>query len=113
MPWNKLAAIGDWNTVFPLKAIGIDVFPIEEPSQAPKILTKISRDNQYGVIFISEDLAEFVQKEMRQLAWLDLPAVILIPHVSGSKGLGLSVVRETMKKAAGRDILSDSDAKSK
>lgn len=109
MPWNKLAAIGDWNTVFPLKAIGIDIFPVEEPFNASRILKQIARDNQYGVIFVAENLAEFIQDEMKQLAWVDLPAVILIPHVSGSEGLGLSIIRETMKKAAGRDILGDND----
>ncbi len=107
MSWNKLAALGDWSTVFPLKAIGIETFTAAEPAEAPKLLRKLAHSKDYGIIFVVETLFEYIDEVMSEFAGQDLPAIILIPQVSGSEGLGLSIIRETMKKAAGRDILTE------
>lgn len=107
MSWNKLAAIGDWSTVFPLKAIGIEAHPVNNPDEAPKILLQLAQSKKFGVIFIVETLISQVQSVMKEFSGHDLPAIILIPSVAGSEGLGISIIRETMKKAAGRDILAE------
>ncbi len=107
MSWSKLAAIGDWSTVFPLKAIGIESHAIDDPAEAPKLLRKLAHSKEFGVIFVVETLHSAVQDVLEEFSGKDLPAIILIPQVSGSIGLGTSIIRETMKKAAGRDILSE------
>ncbi len=107
MSWNKIAALGDWSTVFPLKAIGIETHIANEPAEAPKLLRKLAHSKEFGIIFVVETLYEYIDEVMREFAAQDLPAIILIPQVSGSEGLGLSIIRETMKKAAGRDILTE------
>lgn len=109
MSWNKLAAIGDWSTIFPLKTIGIEVHSIDDEADAPKLLRKLAHSKQFGIIFVVENLYEQVYDVMREFAAQNLPAIILIPKISGSEGLGVSIIRETMKKAAGRDIMAEEE----
>ncbi len=109
MSWTKLAAIGDWSTVFPLKAIGIDVHPVDDIQAAPKILRKLAISKDYAIIFVAEKLLEQIHEVMLEFADSNLPAIILIPSVAGSEGLGTSIIRDTMKKAAGRDIMAEED----
>ncbi len=107
MPWSKLAAIGDWSTVFPLRAVGIESHAVDDPAEAPKLLRQLAQSREFAVIFITEGLLAYVGDVMREFAESDLPAIIIIPEVSGSRGLGASIIRETMKKAAGRDIMAE------
>lgn len=109
MSWNKLAAIGSWSTVFPLKAIGIEAHPIDKPDEAPKILRKLAHSKEFGIIFVEEAFLELVHDVLKEFSDSDLPSIILIPSVAGSKGLGTSIIRDTMKKAAGRDIMAEED----
>jgi len=109
LSWTKLAAIGNWSTVFPLKAIGIDVHPIEKPDDAPKILRKLAHSKEFGIIFVEEAFLDLVHDVLDEFADSELPSVILIPSVAGSQGLGTSIIRDTMKKAAGRDIMAEDD----
>ncbi len=107
MSWNKLAALGEWSTVFPLKSCGIDVTVVLTPEDAPKMLRKLVLSKEYAVIFVQESLHSVLHDTMREFSELDVPAIILIPSVSGSEGYGLGIIRDTMKKAAGRDILAE------
>ena len=107
MEWNKIAAVGDFETVFPLKAIGLEVFPIKNSSDAPQTLRKLATCGEYGVIFITENILEQTREVVSEFADKDIPAIIVVPSITGSEGLALSIVRETMKRAAGRDIMSE------
>ncbi|MCD6595080.1 V-type ATP synthase subunit F [bacterium] len=107
MSWNKIAAIGDWSTVFPLKAIGIEAHSIAENDDAAKLLRHLANSKEFGIIFVQENLLERIHPVMEEFLDKDLPAIILIPSVSGSEKLGISIIRDTMKKAAGRDILAE------
>ena len=106
MSWNKLAAIGDRGTILPLKAVGIDAHIIEDAAEAPGTLRRLAQSKEYGIIFVVEALLEHVREVMNEFSGHDLPAIILIPHISGSEGRAASIIRETMKKAAGYDVVA-------
>ncbi len=109
MSWNKIAAIGEWSTVFPLKSVGIEVFPVEDVEDVAKLLRHLAHSKEYGIIFVQETLLEQIEDVRAEFGESDLPAIILIPSVAGSTGLGLSIIRETMKKAAGRDVMTEEE----
>ncbi len=109
MPWNKLAAIGDFSTVFPLKAIGIEVHPVDDNEDVAKILRNLAISKEFGIIFVTESLLKPAQEVMNEFLDKEMPAIITIPSISGSLGLGVSRVREIMKRAAGRDIMAEED----
>ena len=107
MSWNKIAAVGEWSTVFPLKSVGIEVFPTEEIDDVNRLIRHLAHTREYGIIFVQETLYEQIEPVRSEFADRDLPAIILIPSVSGSEGLGVSIIRETMKRAAGRDVMGE------
>ncbi|HDG68472.1 MAG TPA: hypothetical protein ENG11_04935 [candidate division Zixibacteria bacterium] len=107
MSWSKIAAVGGWSTVFPLKSVGIEVFPTEDIEDVGKFIRHIARSREYGIIFVEESLYDEIADVRAEFADSDLPAIILIPSVSGSEGLGTSIIRETLKRAAGRDIMAE------
>ena len=64
---------------------------------------------KYGEIYITEALAsqleELIEKYKTQL----LPAIILIPGVSGNTGAGVRGVKKSVEQAVGSDILFGSE----
>ena len=53
---HKIAVIGDKNSVLAFKALGLDVFTVTDDLEARKTVNRLAK-NQYGVIFITEQIA--------------------------------------------------------
>jgi len=87
--------------------MGIDEYPVQEIDDIPKLLRNLALSKEFGIIFVQENLLEQIEEVIAEFADKDLPAIILIPSVSGSEKLGVSIIRNTMKKAAGRDIMAE------
>jgi len=101
----KAAAIGDRDSVIGLSALGLEIFPAEEAQQAARLLQRLAGSG-YAVIYITEALAARIPSEIGKYRYERVPAVILIPSVSGNTGAGLANVRISMEKAVGADILN-------
>lgn len=100
----KIAVMGDRDSVYGFAALGLDTFPIEEEKAGARLLKKLA-DEQYAVIYITEQLAELLKDELSKLAERPLPAVIPIPGVYGNTGIGMRAVNESVIKAVGSDIV--------
>ena len=57
------------------------------------------------MIYITESLAAQIEHEIEKLREQVVPAVILIPGVSGNTGKGIESVRKSVEQAVGSDIL--------
>lgn len=108
MSTSNIAVIGDRDSVLCFNAIGVDVFPVVDVEGAKRTFEDVYGGN-YAVIFITEEFAAKIEDKLREVAWRPLPSVVLIPNNRGSLGLGLSKVRETVKKAVGADIFAESE----
>ena len=62
-------------------------------------------DDDYAVIYITEQAAQTVKEEIQKYRSKRFPAIILIPGSQGSLGLGMRAVKESVEKAVGADIL--------
>ncbi|MCR5527035.1 MAG: V-type ATP synthase subunit F [Lachnospiraceae bacterium] len=100
----KIAVIGDWDSIYGFGALGLDTFPLTDPIEATKKLRELA-DNDYAVIYITESLASKIKAEVDRYRELRLPAIILIPGVSGNTGDGIMAVRKSVEQAVGSDIL--------
>ena len=100
---DKIAVIGDKDSVLAFKAAGADVFPVRNDEEASETLKKASRT--YSVIFITETLAESISETLDRYKARPFPAVIPLPSASGSTGLGMRNISENVEKALGTDIL--------
>ncbi|WP_027107562.1 V-type ATP synthase subunit F [Lacticigenium naphthae] len=101
---RKIGVIGDKDSVLPFKMLGFDVYFADEGIQARKAVDRLA-DEDYGIIFLTEQLAEQIPDTIRRYDEKITPAVILIPNHAGSLGIGKKRVQENVEKAVGQNIL--------
>lgn len=104
----KIAVMGDRDSVYGFAALGLDVFPLEEPSEAIKTL-RLLAENNFGIIYITEALGAKMETEIATYRFQKLPAIILIPGVSGNTGKGILNVKKSVEQAVGADILFNNE----
>lgn len=100
----KIGVIGEKDAVLGFKALGFSVFSVESRDQAAKTLTELAKDD-YAFIYITEQTAAGIEHEINQYREERFPAVIPIPGVQGSLGIGMQGVKRCVEKAVGADIL--------
>jgi len=100
----KIGVIGEKDAVLGFKALGFNVFPTESREDAARILSELAKDN-YAVVYITEQTAAQIENEINQYREDRFPAVIPIPSIQGSMGIGMQGIRKCVEKAVGADIL--------
>ena len=103
----KIAVIGGRETVLGFKALGLDVFPVEDGAEAKPLLRRLAQDtvNTYAIIYVEENLAEELDSEIEKYKDKARPAIILIPGKDGPLSLGQNALRAAVERAVGSDIL--------
>ena len=100
---DKIAVIGDKDSVLAFKAVGADVFPVTDAPDAEEVLKKLART--YAIVFINESIASEISDVVDRYKAKPYPAVIPIPGSSGSNGYGMSGIDKNVEKAIGTNIL--------
>lgn len=100
----KIGVVGDKDSVLAFKAIGIDVYPVVEVEEARKTIDKMAANN-YGVIFVTEQVAKDLEETIERYNKIMVPAIILIPSNQGSLNIGMQRIRDNVEKAVGVNIL--------
>ena len=95
----KIAVMGDRDSIYGFAALGLEPFPL-----TGKKLRELG-ESGYAVIYITEALAAQVEPEIDRFREADLPAIILIPGVSGNTGRGIMAVKKSVEQAVGSDII--------
>ena len=100
----KIAVLGDYDSIYGFATLGLDTYPVYDPTEAVRTLRRLA-DGNYAVIYITEALAAEIDEELNRYRSQRLPAIILIPGVSGNTGSGVKGVRKSVEQAVGSDIL--------
>jgi V/A-type H+-transporting ATPase subunit F len=100
----KAAVIGSRESVSGFAALGLNVFPETEPEKIAKLINKLAQ-NDFAVIYITEAAANGVSDTISKYRSQKLPAIIMIPGVTGNTGEGMRNLHESVEKAVGSDIL--------
>ena len=100
----KIGVIGDKDSILAFKALGIDVFPVVDPAEARRQVDLLGR-NKYGIIFITEQIAELIPETIERYNNQIVPAVILIPNNEGTLNIGIDRINKNVEKAIGSNIL--------
>ena len=103
---NKIAVIGDKDSVLGFKSLGLDVFFADESASTSKLIHDCAKE-EYSIVFITEQAAKDAKPAIDKYKSLPFPAIILIPNNKGTLGLGLASIRENIEKAIGADIFSE------
>ncbi len=103
----KIAVIGNGDSVIGFKALGLDIFAVDNCEQARQTLREITKpaEDEYAIIYIEETMAADMLTDISKYKSRPSPAIILIPGRDGPIGLGQSALKEAVEKAVGSDIL--------
>ena len=100
---HKIAVMGDMASIYGFAALGFDILPCESREEALAAL-KNCTEGQVGVVYVTEKVASLISEEIRALRDDPVPAVILIPGLSGNTGEGRRCVEESVEKAIGTKL---------
>lgn len=102
--YKKIGVVGDKDSILAFKAIGIEAFPVVGSEEARKTVDRLAME-EYGVIFITEQVASTIEETIERYNDKMLPAVILIPSNQGSLNIGMQKISDNVEKAVGVNIL--------
>lgn len=101
---SKVGVIGDKDSVMGFLALGIDTFTAYEPEEIKKTIRRLIEED-YAIIYITEQASLLAKDYIARFKDEPLPAIIVIPGIGASLGLGMNEIRESSKRAIGVDIL--------
>lgn len=100
----KIGVIGDAQSVLGFKAVGLSAFPCQDSAEAKRTLHRIAKE-EYAIIYITESLCKDLIEEIEKYKDERIPAIIPIPGMDGSLGIGIANVKKSVERAVGADIL--------
>ena len=102
----KIGAVGDRESVLAFKAFGLETVPADTPEEAKNAIRRME-DEEFSIIFLTEQLAEGLPELITEYAEKPSPAVIMIPGSKGSLGIGMAAISAAVEKAVGADIFAE------
>jgi V/A-type H+-transporting ATPase subunit F len=100
---KKLAIVGGKTSSLGFRAVGLDAYIVPEPEEGPRVWSEIPLQD-YGLIFVTEPVYQVLAVEAPDFPPREEPVVVVIPAVTGSRGLGLAEVKKRVEKAVGADV---------
>lgn len=102
---NKIAIMGDSESIKGFAAVGFDLFELTDGEGAEKILRSTAESGEYGIIYITEEFYAELSKECRRYSERMTPAIIPLPGIKGNTDLGKTRLKSFVEKAVGSDIM--------
>lgn len=103
---TKIAAMGENDVMKIFKAVGADIFPVSGREEAAAALSGLVKDG-YGMIFITESIASEIDESIKELSSRMLPAIIVVPGLTGGGGYAVERLRQSIIKAVGADVMKE------
>lgn len=100
----KIAVMGSQDSIYGFATLGMSIYPYTDGAEAARKLRELA-ENDFAIIYVTEELAAKMSNEIARFREEMLPAIILIPGVSGNTGEGISGVKKSVEQAVGSDIL--------
>ena len=100
---DKMAIIGDGDSVLAFTACGVDAYSVTHPEKARDLLKKLA--NEYKIIFITDILAKEIDDVIKRYTSSTYPVILSVPSKDGSNGYGMQGIKSAMEKALGVDVL--------
>jgi len=101
---NKIAVIGDRDSVTAFKALGLEIFPDTNPFAMRETIRKLAQ-SRYAVILITEKAAGEIPDVIAKYRASAYPVITVIPAGTGTTGLGIQGLKKDIEKAIGTDVI--------
>ncbi len=103
----KIAVIGDRDSVLGYMALGFVARSVSSPEEAASALHALAKDDDVGVIFITENFAVSIEDDIARYKDKITPAVVSIPGREGRTGYGMENLKNAALRATGSNVLFD------
>lgn len=103
-----IAFLGDADSVQGFRALGVEALVPASSEDAVRLFRERVR-NGTAVILVVEDLLDDLREEIAAVADAPLPAVVVLPGISGSRGRAAEVIRRLVIRAVGVDLEGDTE----
>lgn len=100
----RIAVVGDKDSIYGFASLGLEIIEFDLVEDKPARFKEICSQN-FAVIYITENLADELEREISYYQELQTPAIILIPGVKGNTGKGIANVKKSVEQAVGSDII--------
>ena len=104
----KIAVLGDRDSIYGFAALGLDTYPVYDPTEAVRTLRRLARGKLRGHLY-HRGTGRRDRRGLDRYRSQRLPAIILIPGVSGNTGRGIAGVKRSVEQAVGSDIIFGND----
>jgi V/A-type H+-transporting ATPase subunit F len=101
----RIAVLGDIDSIKGFSAVGLDIFPCTDYDSARESFKKITGGGVYGVVYVTEEYAELLSRDIAKFDEVMTPAIIPIPGLKGNTGYGIKRLSQSVEKAVGSDII--------
>ena len=103
---SDIAFIGDADSVLGFEALGVRAIVPSSPEEAVAGFRRLARSRDTRVIMLTEEYLDTLEEEIAAVAGSALPAVVILPGITGSQGHGADVIRRLVTRAVGVDLMA-------
>jgi len=100
----KIGILGNKEVTMGFQNLGVEVVDFDSGKTFAENLEDTKKQD-FGIIFITEDLAKGNESVIAKADQDVTPAFIVIPGINGSQGIGVKKLKKTIEQAIGSDIL--------
>ncbi len=98
----KAGIIGEKKSVLAFQPLGVETFGVATKDDLTSVIETI-KNNEFAVIFITEDVMEKYESITEPLFKNVLPAVLVIPGIKGGAKKGKESLKKIMERALGSE----------
>lgn len=102
----RISAVGDFTTITGFRLAGIkDCYEVERSEEARDIIRRLVKEEDMGMIIITEDIAEALREEIDALTeGVVTPLIVEVPNSKGPLEGKVDPIRRLVKRAVGVEI---------
>lgn len=97
--------MGGTDFVRPFAAIGLETFTVENSPEQIRQSAQSIIEGKFALVVVAEDVAEVADEVFAQYSSQAVPAVLVMPFTTESKGYAMASLGEAVKMATGVNIL--------
>jgi V/A-type H+-transporting ATPase subunit F len=101
----KIGVIGDKQSVSGFVAVGLSVFPCDDLEKAKAVFHRLAECGEYAILYLTENYGKDMSEDIEKYKDMQLPAIIPIPGMCGSYGVGVGHSKKAVERAVGVDII--------
>jgi vacuolar-type H+-ATPase subunit F/Vma7 len=102
---SKAVAVGEKHLILGFKGVGFEVVPIDDSAKLMHELNLLSRDPEIGLVLVTESMAKDALKDIDEFRLRSSAILTIIPAHEGSKHLSFQMIRKSVERSLGVDIL--------